>query len=471
MTLAPRLSHAWPFLLATLASVVLFYPSWARLGKIWLDWDNTIADGLPAVVAFLFVLAIHPPVAICGSKTRSIFLDWVAGGLLLIVLAIVWSSLELVRLDTLAFFTLPASLFAISWCLIGFSSSLAFTPYIAILSLSLPFWADLIPLLVKIATLVVSHTIHAIGITALIEGSNITLPYGRLVIADGCSGIGYLSTLLLVGSIAATLNDYRWRGWLLVLGGAILLALIINWVRIFALVIIADQTNMQSSLVREHELFGWLVFGAFALPSLLLLPVQRRKTLQLGEEQKLKLPAFGFIFLALIAGNGTLHFVQIHEIRSKPLSLNGSELREIKPTALPLKLQLSDQLGQRAFIEDRTNVYVSLAQHQRQSETDKIVPYLPSLVDRNLWFREAIPAPGMEVWRRVSIPKRVVVSHIYAIGPYRTNSYAKAKLLQLPAVYSGKTGFTLISLQAACETSTCEDALEHLTAFKAKNDI
>lgn len=163
--------------------------------------------------------------------------------------------------------------------------------------------------------------------------------------------------------------------------------------------------------------------------------------------------------------------VQSREIEESPLSITGADLREISAPALPLSLQVPDQLEQRFFMEEGTEVYVSLAQIQRHSPEEKIVPYLPPLVDRDMWFREATPAPGKEIWRRISTPQRVVVSHIYAIGAYRTDTYVKAKLLQLPAIYSGRTRFALISLQAACKTSTCEEALDRIAAFEAKTDI
>nr|WP_323128560.1 archaeosortase/exosortase family protein [Marinobacter salsuginis] len=349
--------------------------------------------------------------------------------------------------------------------------ALKLIPYLLLLSLSLPIWADLIPILVDMATIVVGSAVSAMGITALIEGSNITLAYGRLVIADGCSGIGFLAIAMLLGAFTAILNDYRWRGWAMIMSISIVLALVINWVRIIALVLIADWTNMESSLVREHELFGWIVFAAFILPALVLAPVRRRKTLQTGNDHVISYSGFGFIFTALVAGTGVVFLVQAREIEEPPLSLTSSDFSEISAPALPIPLQVPDQLEQKFYVEEGTGVYVSLAQIQRHSPEQKIVPYLPPLVDRDIWFREATPAPGKEIWRRISTPERVVVSHIYAIGAYRTDTYVKAKLLQLPAIYSGRTRFALISLQTVCETSTCDEGLDRLAAFEAATDI
>lgn len=471
MTMVPRLSRAWPFLLATLASVVIFYPSWARLAEIWLKWEQTMSHGLPTAIAYLALLIVHPPLDSSSRWSEKGFCSRLVGGILLILVTSAWAALELVRIDTLAYLTLPVSLFAIAWTLLGLGGALKLIPYLLLLSLSLPIWADLIPILVNVATVVVGGAVSAMGITALIEGSNITLAYGRLVIADGCSGIGFLAIAMVLGAFTAILNDYRWRGWAMIMSCSIVLALVINWVRIIALVLIADWTNMESSLVREHEMFGWIVFAAFILPALALAPVRRRKTLQFGNDHVISYSASGFILFALVAGSGAVFMVQSREIEEPPLSITGADFREISAPALPLSLQVPDQLEHRFFMEEGTEVYVSLAQIQRHSPEEKIVPYLPPLVDRDMWFREATPAPGKEIWRRISTPQRVVVSHIYAIGAYRTDTYVKAKLLQLPAIYSGRTRFALISLQAACKTSTCEEALDRIAAFEAKTDI
>jgi hypothetical protein len=41
----------------------------------------------------------------------------------------------------------------------------------------------------------------------------------------------------------------------------IVLSLIANWIRIFALVVVAYESEMQSSLVEEHAFMGWIIFA------------------------------------------------------------------------------------------------------------------------------------------------------------------------------------------------------------------
>jgi exosortase/archaeosortase family protein len=52
--------------------------------------------------------------------------------------------------------------------------------------------------------------------------------------------------------------DRRWR----IVACAAALALIANWVRVVGLVLIGNATRMRSPLMKEHELFGWVIFTA-----------------------------------------------------------------------------------------------------------------------------------------------------------------------------------------------------------------
>ena len=103
------------------------------------------------------------------------------------------------------------------------------------------------------------------AIPALIDGYRIVLPSGTLVVADGCAGLNYLLVSLVIGSYFAYISYSRWRYRLLVCLLAVLTALIGNWVRVFALVLIGYYSEMESSLVYNHGFFGWVVFAVFII--------------------------------------------------------------------------------------------------------------------------------------------------------------------------------------------------------------
>lgn len=457
-------SRTWPYLLATAASIAIFWPTWSRLAEQWLKWEQVLAHGLPTFVAYLGLLAIHPPLPATGTEPPRRLM----AGVFLLGLTLCWMILELARIDTLAYLLLPPGIFTIAWTMLGFRPALALVPYLLVLGLSLPLWTDLIPLLVAFATVVAGYIVSGMGITALIEGNNITLPYGRLVIADGCSGIGFLAISLLLAAITSVLNDYRWKGWLAAIVTAITIALTANWVRIIALVAIAYESRMQNSLVAEHEAFGWVIFALFVLPALVIAPVQRRKTLQVVNDPPLATRGVMFLAALLVLRSIGLLVVDAREQPTPEIQLPVTGLHPVPAASLPVALRIPQQMTQEVWRNRSGNLMISLSQIQRESTDGKVVPYLPPLVDLNQWYPRSAMVDGIQIWSAIRGGTSVAISHRYQVGPFRTDSYRGAKLLQIPAIYRGKTRFALITMEALCSTPDCARAVTRIqTRWKA----
>ena len=95
---------------------------------------------------------------------------------------------------------------------------------------------------------------------AIVILNSIFIPFGQIVIADGCSGLRYFEIALALAYIIALLNNYSERKLLPALIIAAALGLLANWIRIFILVLIGYESKMESSLMANHEYFGWFVF-------------------------------------------------------------------------------------------------------------------------------------------------------------------------------------------------------------------
>lgn len=465
-----KAQHNFPtaksYLVATALAIVLFLPTWLRLINEWLGFEQVLAHGLATALIFLWLLITHPPIpsntasdpASNPAKPR-----YKLGALALIVVTLGWALLELARIDTLAYFALPAGLAGITWALLGWHRLISFLPYILVLSLSLPFWGDLIPTLVQLASAVVSTWVSWLAMPALIEGNSITVPYGRLIIEDGCSGIRYFAISILLSAMTSILNDYRWRGWLVSLTVAITLALIVNWIRITILVVVGYQSEMQSSLLEDHELMGWLVYGAFLLPVMYFSPVKKRNPE--SQSQAGKLYKKGFLAIAVAALIGPIALILANATSAQPgyWSLAVAKGAETEPRSLPIPLSIPAAFHQQAWRSAGT--WVLLAQSQRANANDKLVPYLPAQFNRSQWLRGNSQQPGATIYRNISTRKQVVMAQWYQVGDYRTDHYRNAKLLQIPALLQGATRFALVTLQAPCTQRNCASAYEAVTVL------
>lgn len=456
-----KLPLAGPYLLVTAISIVLFWPTWFRLAGQWLEWEQVLAHGLPTFLIFIGLLVIHPP----RPPQQQTAGFSASGGVILLLVTLSWALLELVRIDTLAYLVLPFGMLALCWALMGFRSGLRFLPHVLIFSLSLPIWSDLVPFLVDLATAVVSNLVAAMGITALIEGPNITLPYGRLVIADGCSGIRYFAISILLAMMMALLNNFRWKGWLATIAIGMVIALVVNWVRITALVVIAYQSNMESELVSDHETFGWLVYAAFVIPAMWLAPVRRRTHISDGQSPTVSLKALGFVAVAFLVG--PLGITLVHSAAStKPAwELSLENTTRGRPDQMPLTVTLPQPMTQSVWRVDNS-VWISIGQARKESREDKLVPYMARTIDTDGWFLESRHDGGVRVYQHLTNRKKVVVSERYQVGQYTTQSYRKAKLLQIPSTLTGENQFALITLQSRCGPKDCDSSIEQVQVLQ-----
>lgn len=466
-TTLDRLPLSRPYLVVTVVAMGLFFPGWYRLAVQWLQFEQVLAHGLATLIIYLGLLVIHPPQPPSNHLRPRSFVSW-AGALLLILTTLAWALLELVRIDTLAYLLLPPGLLFTSWALMGFARTLVFLPYVLLLSLSLPIWADLVPLLVSLASSVVGTWVHWFGMTALIEGNSITLPYGRLLIADGCSGIRYFAISILLGMMISILNDYRWRGWLATIAIAATLGLIANWVRITILVVIAYQTDMQSGIMTDHETMGWVVFAAFMLPALYFSPARRRSAKEGSEHISISPLRSGIaaIVIAVLIGPLALTVIQTGSSNNNKWTLALADFKPAAADTSPIPMSLPASLERTTWQSDE--LWVVMAQHQKSRPDEKLVPYLPPMFDRSIWHVEREIQPGHFIYRNIVSREQVALAQWYQVGNVQSWDYRKAKLLQIPAALKRESRFALVTIQVPCERQDCDKAEKALVTTTDK---
>jgi exosortase A len=127
----------------------------------------------------------------------------------------------------------------------------------------MPFWGVLTTPLQNISVFVVNFIMNMTTVPVYVEQQFVHIPAGIFEIADGCSGLRYLIISLAISSLYAFLYLRSIKNIVLFTGVAILGALITNWLRISALIIIGHNTDMTSSLMTDHNMFGWYLYIPF----------------------------------------------------------------------------------------------------------------------------------------------------------------------------------------------------------------
>lgn len=178
-----------------------------------------------------------------------------------LAIGLVWTATNIINVKLGEYLLLPAIFFLFIVSYVGWKNSFRFLLPTAAIFCALPIIGFLNPLLQTLSVKVVSVLVKMTDVTAFIEGYFFTLPSGILHVDTSCSGLSYLSAGITFAMIYSFLNIRRKRIIAFSLLLIIALSLIANWIRVFALVVIAYESEMQSSLVEDHAFLGWIIFA------------------------------------------------------------------------------------------------------------------------------------------------------------------------------------------------------------------
>ncbi|MDN3652411.1 exosortase [Thalassotalea ponticola] len=127
----------------------------------------------------------------------------------------------------------------------------------------LPVWGSLTNLLQFISVSAVEVMMSFSGIAFYVEEQYVTIPAGVFHIANGCSGLRYLLVSLAITHLYVLLYLRHWSSAIKFISVAIAGALVTNWIRITALILIGEYTQMTSPLMKDHNNFGWYLYIPF----------------------------------------------------------------------------------------------------------------------------------------------------------------------------------------------------------------
>lgn len=133
---------------------------------------------------------------------------------------------------------------------------------IGFLVFAIPTWGHLSGHLRSLSARGVTALARLTGLPAYVEGNTVQIPSGALQIGGGCSGINYFIVAIAIATLYGELNRNELRHRVLLIAVAAAMAVVMNWVRIYGIVLNAYLTDMQGYLVTvDHLRYGWVLFG------------------------------------------------------------------------------------------------------------------------------------------------------------------------------------------------------------------
>jgi len=383
---------------------------------------------------------------------------------------------------------LPVVLLAIIMALAGRAFAAYAVIPVAMLYFTIPIWDLTVGVLQDISTWVVTSWLRWTGITAHIDGYLITIRAGAFEIAEGCSGMRYVMVSMALAAFFAFAWLQRWRSRLLLLVMAAILSMVANWVRIYTLVLIGDWTAMEHYLIAEsHDGYGWVVFALFMLPLFLF-----ARWLE-GRESTLVDPRQGPARVGGVAPASTflLAGVLASALVAGPVALRGGA--DVPETPDPLVLipepasswqavppaqdwqpdyHLPHALGHQGYVANGgVQVDAFIARYRRQGPASKLIAFNNSLWpgwhgsgSRNVTIDVSGASRQLQATQLSAGRAQRLVWNWYVVGGWPTADRVQAKILEVPALLTGRRDAAVIAVSARCAV-TCDEAEIALREF------
>lgn len=467
------LQHYILFIGLALVFIIGFNKTLAVLNQHWLTLDGNLAHGWIIVLLSLYLQ--HQQLKTAYTlKTPSIL-----GAAALTTTSFIWFLGALANIDLLQQISLLSILFTTYWSLFGLITALKLIPAISVMFFAIPIWGYLTQTLVDLASYIVSYWIELTAIPALIQGNSFFLPSGQVDIAGGCSGVRYLNVAMALALYIGLSGVFTIKRRVFLLLTAIFLALLMNWLRIFILILIAYYSEMTHPLINDHENFGWLLFIFVIIPLILLGRKQYEKPLQ--EQQSARKPIHPTTILltsaALLLGPILFHLkAEPATPTVKTTSWEKSDLL-ITPTQNRFNLTINNANQYQSFLAQykNKNIGIDLIKNWQNSLRDNLIPYNYSLFS-DAWIQKnkqiielnnGVSATLLTLERK-PYGEHALLMYWFYVGQYQTHNYKYAKIMQLGAKIQNQNLFTAVGLTLTCEAQDCQNEKNTLVLMAQK---
>ncbi|MFV8571113.1 exosortase [Marinobacter sp. SBS5] len=466
--------------------VILFVGLWPALEVLserWLKFDESYSHGF-MVLAVSLALTLNKWIRLRPSA--GVYSFWLLPLSAAALVYLAGSVLLIEAVEQLAILPLLIGSLLLIW---GWEQSKPFFLPLGLVAFTIPIWDYLSWTLQVITVWVNDFLLSFFDIEFYVEGIFVYFPnVGAFEIAHGCSGLRYLLVGLTLTVLYGELNYSRVRTRAVLVAAGVLLALVANWIRVFVIIYMGYESNMTSSLINEHDFFGWWVFAGTLLPLFLF-----ARWLE-GTEQA-PVSSHGVIEGSARATRGlmpvaVLVFAPLTVFSVMALSLDSRDHQEQHAEALPsleplldrdhwLPLFRSTLNGWEPVIRNpdssRVDVYLerasaseaedsrlevlsSLYVYAFQRPGSELVSYSNRLFDSALFIPEetfevnageGVTLRGMRLKLRQSNAYIYVAFGYYVEGRWESDEL-RAKLAQIPGIFNGRTDASLLALGVSC---------------------
>ncbi len=393
----------------------------------------------------------------------------------------------LLRIQALQELTVVPLLLAVMAVFLGWQQVKRFIIPIGILFFAIPVW-DFLSWPLQLITVEINRLLLGLfGIEFRVDGVFVYLiGVGAFEVAHGCSGLRYLLVGQLLAVLYGHLNFKKVRTRLILYLFGVLLALLANWIRVFVIIYMGHETNMQSSLIADHDTFGWWVFAGTLVPLFCIarkLEASRHESVETslpgGPTQDRKPTGEPWFALATTVGLTLLVFLILPTAQTSvaervvPLTLEiprerysplfQSNLEGWRPT-----VKHPDRAYEQTFFdrglaagkyqEAPEKVLVGVYSYDFQRPRAELIQYGNRLYDNKEWVLDNffdVEVSGKPEFKGALLRHRVTGQKLFLAFSYYVEGFwetdeLRAKLAQIKGVFNDRSDASLIVFALSC---------------------
>jgi EpsI family protein len=258
---------ALPMLLLAALVAVLYWPSLAALLRVWGSDRGTYSQGYLIGAVSVWMLVMR------GRETAARWHPNLHVLPVILGLGFLWLICARAGIQTAEALLLPLILWVAIRALFGATVARGSMFPCAFLVLAIPVWDPLSAPLQAITTHVSAGILALAQVPTRVTGNFIHINAGTFEVAPGCSGLGMLLVGLATAGLYGEMQRQPVSRRLMLFALSVVLGLVANWIRVAGIVYAGYLKGMNTSLVRDHYGFGWVVF---AIMLVAFFPLARR---------------------------------------------------------------------------------------------------------------------------------------------------------------------------------------------------
>ena len=247
------------FGLALAGWFTVYYQALANMVNVWLGSETYSYCFFILPICLYLIYEKHQQLALIPIKPALLLLIPLLFGQIVFLLS------DLAGIGVLAQLSAYGSLV----CLVGIVygvNNLKFLMFpLGYLILSVPMGEELVPALQNVTADISVFLVELVGIPVYREGLYIYIPNGTFEVAEACSGIRFLISMIAIGTLYAYLYYQSvWRR-LVFVALSLIIPIIANGIRAFGIIYVGHKTDMEHAVGADHLVYGWLFFSIVLL--------------------------------------------------------------------------------------------------------------------------------------------------------------------------------------------------------------